>query len=213
MRFLTSSLSWAVTALAYLTNTKPTNNPSEVAVKSAEQIPLQADSIYNNLSNVLYQVNVTAVPLSTCMVDMLRAGRADHWNYPMVADEDLQGPPWHRDHFLELRYFRDALIADTGISIATFYKVVEYANSDNNVFLVSEAVNMYKAGVPIANWHNDPLIKSYLCSEIVGGPQNVWVWDRVSTVLGAMKGDLDPTVRAVGDYLINKLNIPFIQCP
>jgi len=59
------------------------------------------------------------------LIPWMREGLDPNINYGVVSNPACQGPPWVRDHFIELQWIRNYMLAFTGaLSIDAFNTIV-----------------------------------------------------------------------------------------
>ncbi|KAG9022846.1 hypothetical protein FRB95_014072 [Tulasnella sp. JGI-2019a] len=200
MRFSSSFLSHAVLVLGYFSTVRsvPINSSSQLVVAN-NQHPLNED----------YTI---ATPLFNSMLAWLRASLDKNAPYAVV-DITWGDSPLVKDHFIELQYIRGYLyLHHPDISVASFYKVVKYANSAKNVFQIPYRLNLYKSGKAMSTWTRNNKMKVYLCAdaELLGTTRKVY--RIVQGHLDTMIRDPDEIVSATGTWIANEINLRGFRC-
>ncbi|KAG8982322.1 hypothetical protein FRB94_013008 [Tulasnella sp. JGI-2019a] len=202
MRFLFSFLSCVVLVLGYSTST----------VRSAPP-PSSSLSVVANDQKPLHENHTAFLPLNNLMIDWLRDGLDNNAAY-YVVNGHQNANVLHRDHFIELQYIRNHLLGYVdAMSVTAFHRVVEYANSQDNVFYINAGLNLYKGTQGLLTWTQDPQIRAYMCSGFFTGPANMVVYQVVQGFLNNMIADPDASISAIGTSFWNALNLGNFQCP
>ena len=125
------------------------------------------------------------------LIPWIKEGLDPNVNYAEVRNPACRGPPWERDHFIELQY-------------------VQYANSINNMFWISSDLNGYKSRINLGQYIGDVRIHTYLCSDFT--TNQTPVWQVVQGFLNSLIHNANPPVSAIGMRLSNDIGLGNLWC-